>query len=141
MMDSPSAIRIDQPVPLRKVIGRETPAASHADQDRAEVVDRQRGDPHCDAPIVEEAGDHEQRGTEDRGRSKPQKRTPAVRIVASDERGEKEMQQTNYEIGDAEEHGIVPEGAWHGHRDDEHCPHRGEHRQPHATLVHICRAG
>src|SRR5215217_3752821 len=32
------------------------------------------------------------------------------------------------------------QGAWHRQRDAEHRPHRGEHRQPDASLVHIHRA-
>ena len=38
----------DQPVPFCEVLGRDSPAATHADHDRAEVVDRKCGEPESD---------------------------------------------------------------------------------------------
>ena len=55
-------------------------------------------------------------------------------------RGEDEMKQADEEVRDAEQHGVVSEGARHRQRDAEHRGHRGEHRQPDATLVDIHRA-
>ena len=71
-------------MPLGEVLGRDPPAAPCADHDRAEVVDRKRDDPYRD-PLVplEEAGDHEQGGAEDRGRRESEKRAAAVGIVAN----------------------------------------------------------
>ena len=76
----------------------------------------------------------------DRGRSEAEKRAAAVGIVASDDGGEDEMKQADEEVGDAEQHGVVSEGARHRQGDAEHRRHRGEHRQPDATLVDVHRA-
>ena len=72
----------DQPVPLGEVLGRDSPAAAHADHSWAEVVDRQRDNPHDDAQIaLEEAGHHQQRRAEDGGR-----RTGGARLGGPDRR-------------------------------------------------------
>ena len=86
---------------------------------------------------LEEAGDHEQRGADGGGRREPQKHAAAVGIVASDDGGEDEMKEPDEEVGDAEQHGVVSEGARHRQADAEHRPHRGEHRQPDAALVDV----
>jgi len=131
----------DQPVSLREVLGRDPPAAPDADHDRAEVVDRERDEPDCDALApLEEAGDHEQGGAEDRGRSEAEERAAAVGIVATDDGGENEMKQADEEVRDAEQHGVVSKGPRHRQGDAEHRAHRGEHHEPDATLVDIHRA-
>jgi signal transduction histidine kinase len=122
-------------------LGRDPPAASHADHDRAEVVDRKRDEPHRDAlSPLEEAGEHEQRCAEDRRRREPKQRAPAVGIVATDDAGEDEMKHADEEVRNTEQHGVVSESARHRQGDTEQRRHRGEHRQPDATLVHIHRA-
>ena len=50
------------------------------------------------------------------------------------------MKQADEEVRDAEQHGVVSEGARHRQGDAEHPAHRGEHREPNATLVDIHRA-
>ena len=50
------------------------------------------------------------------------------------------MQDAHEEVGDAEQHGVVAEGARHRERGDEHRGDRGEHRQPDAALVDVDRA-
>jgi hypothetical protein len=128
-------------VPLGEVLGRDPPAAPDADHDRAEVVDRKRDHPHRNAPFpLEEAGQDEQQGSEDRRRREPEKRAPAVGIVANDDGGEDDVEEADEEVGDTEEHGVAAEGARYRQGDDEHRAHRGEHRQPDATLVDIHRA-
>jgi hypothetical protein len=101
-------------VPFGEVLRRYPPAAPDADHDRAEVVDRKRDHPHRD-PLVplEKAGQHEQQGAEDRSWREPKKRATAVGIVASDDRGEDEMKEAHEEVGDTEQHGVLPEGARH----------------------------
>ena len=89
---------------------------------------------------VEETGDHEEGGAEDRGRCEAEQRAEAVGIVASDRGGQNEMKQADEEVRDAEQHRVVPEGARHGQGDAEHRGRRGEHRQPDATLVDVHRA-
>ena len=90
-------------MPLGEVLGRDPPTASHADHDRAEVVDRKGDEPDCDALVpLEEAGEHEQRGADDRRRREAEKRPPAVGIVANDGGGEDEMKEADEEVGDAE---------------------------------------
>jgi hypothetical protein len=102
----------DQPVPLGEVLRRDAPAAAHADHDRAEVVDRTRHEPHCDAHSpIEEAGNHEQRRADDRSGREPDECVPAFGIVASDDGGEDEMKKADEEVRDTEEHGVVSEGA------------------------------
>ena len=131
----------DQRVPFGEVLGRDPPAAPHADHDWAEVVDRKRDEPDRDALApLEEAGQHEQGGAEDRRRREPEKRAAAVGIVANDDGGEDEMKQADEEVGDTEQHGVVSKGARHRQGDAEHHAHRGEHHQPDATLVDIHRA-
>ena len=132
----------DQPVPLREVLGRDAPALfPHADHDRAEVVDRQRDEPDRDALVpLEEAGDQEQRGAEDRGRREAEQRAEALRIVANDDGGQNEMKEADEEVRDAEQHGVVAERARHRQGDAEHRGHRREHRQADATLVDVRRA-
>ena len=39
-----------------------------------------------------------------------------------------EMKETDEEVGAAEQHGVVSEGARDCEGDEEHRPHRGEHR-------------
>ena len=141
MIDSPSAMRMISPCRSAKCSGATRQPLPDADHDRAEVVDRQRDEPDRDALVsLEEAGDHEQGGAQDRGRREPEQRPEAVGIVASDDRGEDEMEQADEEVRDAEQHGVVPEGARHRQGDAEHRRHRGEHRQPDAALVHVHRA-
>ena len=50
------------------------------------------------------------------------------------------MQEPDAEVGEAEQHGVVSEGARHRQPDAEHRRHRGEHRQPDAALVDVDRA-
>jgi hypothetical protein len=84
----------DQPVPLGEVLRRNPPPAPDTDHGRTEVVNRERNRPNDDAPVpLEEAGQHEQRGAEDRGRSEPEKRIKAVGIVTTDDGGEDEMKR------------------------------------------------
>ena len=47
------------------------------------------------------------------------------------------MEQADEEVGDAEQHGVVAEGARHCQGDSEQRGHRGEHHQPDAALVYI----
>jgi hypothetical protein len=108
----------DQPVSLGEVLGGDPPAASHSDHDGAEVVDRKRDDPDRDTRVpLEEAGEHQQQGAHDRGRSEPDKGAPPVGIVAADDGREGEMKQPDEEVGDAEQHGVVSERARHRQRD------------------------
>jgi hypothetical protein len=101
-------------VSLGEVLRRNPPAAPDADHRRAEEVDRKRDHPHGDARVpLEEAGQHEQRGTEDRGRSEPEKSAEAVGIGAPDDGGEDEMKEADEEVGNAEQHRVVSEGARH----------------------------
>ena len=128
-------------MPLGEVLGRDPPAAAHADHERAEVVDRKRDEPDRDAlATLEEAGDQEQGGAEDRRRREPQKRAATIGVVPSDDDGEDEMKEADEEIGDAEQHRIVSERARHRQGDAEHGAHRGEHHEADATLVDIHRA-
>jgi hypothetical protein len=50
------------------------------------------------------------------------------------------MKEADDEVGDTEQHGVSSEGARHGQGNEEHRPHRCEHRQTDATLVDIQRA-
>ena len=101
-------------MPLGKVLGRNPPAASFADNERAEVVDRKSDEPDRDAPVpLEEGGKKEQQGADDRGRSEPEKRAATARIVANDGGGQDEMKQADEEIGDAEQQGVVSERTRH----------------------------
>ena len=128
-------------MPLGEVLGRDPPAAANADNDRAEVVDAKRDHPYRD-PLVslEEARQQKQRGADDRGRSEPDKRAVAVGIVATGDGRKDEMKKTDEEVGGAEQHGFVAEGARHRQGDQEHRQRRGEHRQPDAALVDVYRA-
>ncbi len=131
----------DQPVSLREVLGRDPPAASHTDHGRAEVVDRQSKEPDGDAFVpVEEAGDDEQGGAEDRGRRESEQRAAALRVVANDDRGENDVKQADDKVRDAEQHGVVSKGARHCESGAEHRGHRGKHGQPDTTLVDVHRA-
>ena len=128
-------------MPLGEVLGCDAPPASHADHDRAEVVDGKRDEPDRDALVpLQEACKHQQQGADDRGWREPHKRATAIGIVAADDGGEDEMKQTNEEVSHTEQHGVVSEGARHRQGDAEHRAHRGQHRQPDATLVDIHRA-
>jgi hypothetical protein len=136
MIDSPSAIRT-----ISEVLGRDAPAASRADHGRAEIVDRQRDEPDSDPRVpLEEAGDDDQRGTDDRSRREPEQRVPAGGIVAYDDGGEDEMKEADDEVRNAEEQRVVSEGARYRQGDAEHGSHRGKHRETDAALVHIHRA-
>ena len=86
MIDSPSAIRMIRPYRSAKCSGA-THQPRPIPMNRAEVVDHNRDYPRHDALVpFEEAGQHEQRGSEDRGRSEAKKRAAAVGIVASHDR-------------------------------------------------------
>ena len=128
----------DQPVPLGKVLGRDPPALPDADHPRAEVVDRERDEPDHDAVgSVEEAGEDEQAGAESRRGREAEECAAAGGIVAHDGGREDEMKQADEEVGDAEQHGVVPESAGHRQSDAEHRAHRREHQQPDASLVDV----
>lgn len=101
-------------MPLGEVLRGDPPTASDADHDRAEVVDGKRDHPHRDAGVsLEEARRHKQQGTDAGGRGEAKKRPTAVGVVATDNRGEDEMEEANDEVGDPEEHCIVPECTGH----------------------------
>ena len=51
------------------------------------------------------------------------------------------MKETDDGVGAAKQHGVVFKGARDRERDEEHRPHRGEHRQTNATLIDVERAG
>jgi hypothetical protein len=73
-------------VPLGEVLRSDPPAAPHADEDRAEVVDRQRDEPDRGAlSPLEKPGQHEQRRADDRRRGEPEQCPQAVGIVAHDD--------------------------------------------------------
>jgi hypothetical protein len=130
-----------EPVPLGEVLGRDPPAASHPDHDRTEVVNAEGNDPHGNALVsVDEPGEHQQRTSDDRGRRKPDQRATTVSIAAHHGGGEDEMKETHDEVCAAEQHSVVAEGARHGQRDEQHRPHRRQHRQPNAALVDVQRA-
>ena len=50
------------------------------------------------------------------------------------------MKQTDEEVRDAEQHGVVSEGARDRQGDTEHRRHRAEHHQPDPALVDVQRA-
>jgi len=73
-------------VSLGEVLGSHTPTPADPDYDRAEVVRSERDHPHGNARVpVEECGQHEQRGSDDRGRREPEQRVDAARIAAGDD--------------------------------------------------------
>ena len=74
-------------MPLGEVLGRDPPTASHADHDRAEVVDRKRDEPDRNAlSTLEKAREHEQRGADDRRGRESENRAPAVESAATNRR-------------------------------------------------------
>ena len=123
------------------MLGRNAPAVSPTDHGRAEVVDCERNDPDGDAVVsIEEAGDHEQGGAEQRGRRESQQRAAEGGIVTDDDGGQEKMKQADDEVRDTEQHRVVSEGAGHRQSGDKHRAHRGEHQQPDAALVDVHRA-
>ena len=117
----------DESVSLDEVRWRDVPPPPTADQ-RAEVVDRQGGDPQpeLDRP-VEEAGDHEQCRPEERAGRPSEDGAAELRIVAAGDHEQDEVQDADEEIGDTEDEGLCTEclGRREGH--DQHGRRRGEY--------------
>ena len=131
----------DQTVPLGEVLGCDPPASSDADDDRAEVVDRERDDPDDDSrvPVEEARDDEERRADQGRGRE-PKDRAAAFGIVASHDPGENEVKRADEEVRDGEQQRVVSERPGNRERDEEHRPGRCEHDESHTAFVDIGRA-
>ena len=127
----------DQPVTLDEVRRRETPAPPAADE-RTEVVDRQGGDPQPDLHRpINEAGDQQQRRPDDGAGREPEDGGEQLRIVATGDREEDDMENADDEIRDGEDQGLFPERHRRRQGHDQHRGRRGEHGQAYGALFGV----
>jgi len=86
----------------------------------------------------DDAGDHRQ--VEVAGRREPEQDAATDEIVATNNRGEDEVDEADEKIGNAEQNGVGAEGARDGEGDAQHDRRRGEHREPDGAFVDVDRA-
>ena len=114
---------------------------AHAEDVGACIVDRERQKPARNLCVsVEEARDHDERRPGDGGSCQP-----VGSLADVDVRGrlgeEHDVQDTDGEVGQAEEHRVAVEGVRNGERRHEHGAHGGEDGESRRALVGVDLVG
>ena len=136
-IDSPRAMMMISPWRSTKCAGREPPPPPASDQ-RAEVVDRQGGDPQRRArPAHRRSWRPRAARLRARRRARIGGRRRELRIAAAGDRVEDEVERADEEIRDTEDEGIDAERRRASRGDDEHRRRRGEDGQADGAFFRI----